>query len=742
MSTISTVAVDFVANVAKYTEGLIKMKKQTAQFSAGLEKDIASASSTLLKLGTAASAAGIALYTGLAYGIGKSIEEISRLKDEADKVGSTAEGFMLLTSAAQKSGAGAENMRKAMSELTKSLGEAFQAGSKTSDEFTRLGIDIIKLNGLSADKQFIAVAEALNRIPDRTERARIGTALLGKEYTQLAIVIKEINNIDVPIGKNLSQQDIENIKAVGESFDNLKESISGVFNILAAGFGPQLKQIFDSLSKGIKDFLSDGSAMLNIFSAMATPILMVAGAIDFFRANIKRGELYILALGGVVADVFRNITLSITKGIETIINFSNKSIEAINKFAGKQLITPFSKDYINQLRQDAKTTVDVFKETVAKTKEEIAAIEPGGKESFFTKTLDFFSTGISSAIGAATKAAKSGVIDAKKEFESVVLEPATQKYKSEIPMGLADISNRIKQFNAENPQPLGNFALSLLKSTNEVNSATDVMVTKQDLRVHKFIYNLEKMGAELSDALKKVVDDADKKLTSLGEAMTMSVETPLQTYERELSNINLLLEKNKISQETASRATQQAFEKLLTYNPYFKELANFGQKFADGLANAIVEGQNFSDALKNVFNSILKDVATLILRMTILQGIMAAIGFVNPAAGIAFGKMVGILTGPATPKATGGPVNMGQAYRVGEAGPETFVPQTNGYIVPNDMAPSETVIVNQTINVQTGVAQTVRAEMYGLLPRFKQEALAGVLDAKQRGGSYSKGLAA
>jgi hypothetical protein len=56
------------------------------------------------------------------------------------------------------------------------------------------------------------------------------------------------------------------------------------------------------------------------------------------------------------------------------------------------------------------------------------------------------------------------------------------------------------------------------------------------------------------------------------------------------------------------------------------------------------------------------------------------------------------------------------------------------------MAPSETVVVNQTINVQTGVAQTVRAEMASLMPKFKADAMAGVLEAKQRGGSYARGL--
>ena len=41
--------------------------------------------------------------------------------------------------------------------------------------------------------------------------------------------------------------------------------------------------------------------------------------------------------------------------------------------------------------------------------------------------------------------------------------------------------------------------------------------------------------------------------------------------------------------------------------------------------------------------------------------------------------------------------------------------------------------VVQNINVSTGVAATVRAEMMGMLPQLKQAAIAGVVDAQQRG---------
>jgi len=47
------------------------------------------------------------------------------------------------------------------------------------------------------------------------------------------------------------------------------------------------------------------------------------------------------------------------------------------------------------------------------------------------------------------------------------------------------------------------------------------------------------------------------------------------------------------------------------------------------------------------------------------------------------------------------------------------------------------VIVNQTINVTTGIQQTVRAEIVGLMPQIQEASKAAVLDAKRRGGSFA-----
>ena len=50
------------------------------------------------------------------------------------------------------------------------------------------------------------------------------------------------------------------------------------------------------------------------------------------------------------------------------------------------------------------------------------------------------------------------------------------------------------------------------------------------------------------------------------------------------------------------------------------------------------------------------------------------------------------------------------------------------------------VVVNQNINVTTGVQSTVRSEIANLMPEIRQAAIDAVLGARMRGGSYSKSL--
>jgi hypothetical protein len=175
-------------------------------------------------------------------------------------------------------------------------------------------------------------------------------------------------------------------------------------------------------------------------------------------------------------------------------------------------------------------------------------------------------------------------------------------------------------------------------------------------------------------------------------------------------------------------ATEKAAEALRKYSEAAKEVeANLQTAALNGLRQletglvSIIDGtKDAKTAFKDMARSIVND----LLKIAIQKSITGPLGD-------AFGSMFG--------KAIGGPVQNGRPYMVGERGPEVFIPNQAGSIVPNKrLDGGGGVVVNQTINVSTGVSQTVRNEIAQLMPQISQSAKAAVLDAKQRGGSFSK----
>ena len=91
--------------------------------------------------------------------------------------------------------------------------------------------------------------------------------------------------------------------------------------------------------------------------------------------------------------------------------------------------------------------------------------------------------------------------------------------------------------------------------------------------------------------------------------------------------------------------------------------------------------------------------------------------------------------------AKGGNVAGGKSYVVGEQGAEIFTPSNNGSITPNNkIGGSDSIKIVQQINIMPSVSEVARAEIFGMLPLIKQEALNGVMDARNRGGSFARAM--
>jgi hypothetical protein len=145
---------------------------------------------------------------------------------------------------------------------------------------------------------------------------------------------------------------------------------------------------------------------------------------------------------------------------------------------------------------------------------------------------------------------------------------------------------------------------------------------------------------------------------------------------------------------------------------------------------------------KDAFKSMAADIIKELYRVLVVQRI---VGSFSSGGGGILGSVFGALN-PASvgAAANGGTVQSGSPTVVGEHGRELFVPQQNGRIMTTAQTKQMQgsggggVVVNQTINVSTGVQQTVRTEIKTLMPQIADAAKSAVVDAKLRGGSYGR----
>lgn len=206
--------------------------------------------------------------------------------------------------------------------------------------------------------------------------------------------------------------------------------------------------------------------------------------------------------------------------------------------------------------------------------------------------------------------------------------------------------------------------------------------------------------------------------------------TPLEKLNIAEAELLRLLELEIIDFDIYSRAVMQANEAMDKLSKdgedQFADLEaairGWGNEFTNIMANAVMTGKL---SFKDLANSVISDLLRMSIQATITKPLLdLGMGF------------LGIQ--PAGKRALGGPVTSGQPYLVGEQGPEIFMPANSGTIIPNGQ--SGGVVVNQTIQVTTGVQQTVRAEVMNMLPQIANAAKSAVAEAKLRGGSFAAAM--
>jgi phage-related minor tail protein len=115
--------------------------------------------------------------------------------------------------------------------------------------------------------------------------------------------------------------------------------------------------------------------------------------------------------------------------------------------------------------------------------------------------------------------------------------------------------------------------------------------------------------------------------------------------------------------------------------PFAVGMERAGRMLENSLVRAIQTGKFSFEDLRRVALSVLSEIAAAAIRGG-LDSILGGGGGQGGHGGLlnSIGSILGSVLGGAPGRATGGPVSPGRAYRVGERGPELFVPTSAGRV--------------------------------------------------------------
>ena len=154
------------------------------------------------------------------------------------------------------------------------------------------------------------------------------------------------------------------------------------------------------------------------------------------------------------------------------------------------------------------------------------------------------------------------------------------------------------------------------------------------------------------------------------------------------------------------------------------------QALRDFIADAIVDFGSLGDSIRSLANTVIRELATIFVANPIVDIIT---GFLRGKTPVGIDVIRGLSKfnnaelSSLTPRHGGGRVQAGRAYLVGEGGPEPFIPDMNGTIIPSGQAGGVNVELNLTFNIDSrSDAERVQTEVLKTIPTIQEAAVQAV----------------
>ena len=220
----------------------------------------------LKSIGAAAMAAVGAVASSLPNMINKAIELGGSLFDMSLKTGASVENLSKLRYVSSQTGISMDTFTNSMFKMQVALGKTGSEAKQTREALTGLGLDMTTLKNSKPDDAFIAIMQALEKVPNRAEQARIGMALFSKGFKDMAGLtqesITELMQAAEDLGLVYTTEFAAAADIAGDAIARIKMQWEALTIRIGAAFLPAVIGIAETFSGAFKDAINEANAKL------------------------------------------------------------------------------------------------------------------------------------------------------------------------------------------------------------------------------------------------------------------------------------------------------------------------------------------------------------------------------------------------------------------------------------------------------------------------------------------------
>lgn len=666
------------------------------------------------------------------------------IQDIADATNIATASVIGFSTAVAQNGGNAEKAQQGILKLVETIGDAANGSAKAQQSFAQVGVTLEDLRTLSEQEILEKTIKGLAGISDYSKRAALQTELLGKSLKGVNIA-GVANNLDAATAEGAKYA--KSIKSAADAQQNLENSINNFKIALLDVLKPisdvakELSANIETIKTFIKVALTIGAVIASftlagkVFGALTSVIrILTVGSIGLSRVFIALGDFFsgvfgatLLRIAAGFATVAKNILLSIPgiRKLQTLLMPLIATLTGVYtgmKLFGDQvaLSGQEAEDAIKRMNEESMKAHAESNRQAEEKKKQIREVDDALNKQIiqiqnvtaaYKQNQDQFISGLN-AEARYLQMSNDAVEIAKAQTEIYDRAIAQIKELEDKKAALTDEEKRLIPVIDEQIAAIEKSIMTdQMRAENAIKNVQAIRQAQQELKAQ-----IEDTGRAFAQT--EALQDLQDQLSLIGlygeelekQTVILQAQKALREEMQRLSIELLNLDAQRVQlgeeayQRERARVIQQMMDvkslseaKIAAYEEEVAKKQKIDESYAEGASRALkdiadqykpinmaqeavrkgwgaIENavDTFVDTGKFKFSdfarSVIADLAKMIAKAMIFKAISAALG--------AFGlKLPGM--------ATGGPVEAGKGYIVGEKGPELFVPPGSGKIVPN-----------------------------------------------------------